>query len=115
MRRALLLLTLLVVALPFALVGASFLALDDRPLVARPAALGPAQVERAKRLLDDNDPRRLKPGAQRTVSLSQQDPDLPRTTWPAATRAAARRSPCGPASRRSPRRPSSRRIRSDAS
>ena len=76
MRRALLLLTLLVVALPFALVGASFLALDDRPLVARPAALGPAQVERAKRLLDDNDPRRLKPGAQRTVSLSQQDLDL---------------------------------------
>jgi len=76
MRRALLLLTLLVLALPFALVGAVFLALEDRPLVARPAALGPAQIERAKRILDDNDPRRLKPGAQRTVSLSQQDLDL---------------------------------------
>jgi uncharacterized protein YfiM (DUF2279 family) len=76
MRRALLLLTLLVLALPFALVGAVFLALEDRPLVVRPAALGPAQIERAKRILDDNDPRRLKPGAQRTVSLSQQDLDL---------------------------------------
>jgi hypothetical protein len=76
MRRALLLLTLLVLALPFALVGAILLALEDRPLVARPAALGPAQIERAKRILDDNDPRRLKPGAQRTVSLSQQDLDL---------------------------------------
>ena len=76
MRRALLLLVLLVLAAPFALVGAVFLALEDRPLVARPAVLGPAQVERVKRILDDNDPRRLKPGTQRTVSLSQQDLDL---------------------------------------
>jgi len=76
MRRALLLLTLFVLALPFALVGAVLLALEDRPLVARPPVLGPAQVERVKRILDDNDPRRLKPGVQRTVSLSQQDLDL---------------------------------------
>ena len=76
MRRALLLLTLLVLALPFALAGAVFFALEDRPLVARPAALGPAQIERAKRILDDNDPRRSKAGAQRTVSFSQQDLDL---------------------------------------
>ena len=76
MRRVLLLLALLVLALPFALAGAIFLALEDRPLVARPAALGPAQIERAKRILEDNDPRRLKPGAQRTASLSQQDLDL---------------------------------------
>jgi hypothetical protein len=76
MRRALLLLTLLVLALALVLVGAVFLALEDRPLVARPAALGPAQIERAKRILDDNDPRRLKAGARRTVSLSQQDVDL---------------------------------------
>ena len=76
MRRALLLLVLLVLATPFALVGAVFLALEDRPLVARPATLGPAQIEHAKRILDDNDPRRLKPGTQRTVSLSQQDLDL---------------------------------------
>ena len=76
MRRALLLLVLLVLAAPFALVGVVFLALEDRPLVARPAVLGPAQVERVKHILDDNDPRRLKPGTQRTVSLSQQDLDL---------------------------------------
>ena len=49
MRRALLLLVLLVLAAPFALVGAVFLALEDRPLVARPAVLGPAQVERVER------------------------------------------------------------------
>ena len=76
MRRALLLLTLFVLALPFALVGAVLFALEDQPLVARPPVLGPAQVERAKRILDDNDPRRLKPGVQRTVSLSQEDLDL---------------------------------------
>ena len=76
MRRALLLLLLLVLALPLALAGAILLALEDRPLVARPAALGPAQIERARRILEDSDPRRLKPGAQRTVSLSQQDLDL---------------------------------------
>jgi hypothetical protein len=76
MRRALLLLTLLVLAAPLALVAALFLALEDRPLVARPAALGAAQIERVKRILDDNDPRRLKAGAQRTVSLPQEDVDL---------------------------------------
>ena len=76
MRRALLLFTLLVLALPLVLVAAVSLALQDRPLVTRPAALGPAQIERAKGILDDNDPRRLKAGARRTVSLSQQDIDL---------------------------------------
>jgi hypothetical protein len=76
MRRALLLLLLLILAAPLALVAAVLLALEDRPLVARPAALGPAQIERVKRILDENDPRRLKTGAERTVSLSQQDLDL---------------------------------------
>jgi hypothetical protein len=76
MRRALLLLLLLVLAAPLALVAALFLALEDRPLVARPAALGAAQIERVKRILDDNDPRRLKAGAERSVSLPQEDVDL---------------------------------------
>jgi hypothetical protein len=74
MRRALRLLALLVLAARPALVAAIFRALEDRPLVAGPPALGPGQIEPAKRILDDNDPRRLKTGAQRTVSLSQQDP-----------------------------------------
>jgi hypothetical protein len=73
MRRALLVLTLLVLAAPVAFAAAVFLALEGQALVARPAALGPAQIERVKRILDDNDPRRLKPGEQRTVSLPQQD------------------------------------------
>jgi hypothetical protein len=76
MRRALLLLVLLILAAPLALVAAVFLALEDRPQVARAPTLGPAQIERAKRILDDNDPRRLKAGAERTVALSQQDLDL---------------------------------------
>jgi uncharacterized protein YfiM (DUF2279 family) len=76
MRRALVLLALLVVALAVAIAGAVSLALEDQPLVARPAALGPAQIERAKRILDENDPRRLMPGAQRTVAVPQQDLDL---------------------------------------
>ena len=76
MRRALLLLFLLILAAPLAVVAALVLALEDRPLVARPAALGAAQIERVKRILDDNDPRRLKAGVQRTVSLPQEDVDL---------------------------------------
>ena len=76
MRRALLLLFLLILAAPLAVVAALVLALEDRPLVARPAALGAAQIERVKRILDDNDPRPLKAGVQRTVSLPQEDVDL---------------------------------------
>jgi hypothetical protein len=75
MRRALLVL-LVLLAPPLALVAAVVLALEDRPLVARPAALGAPDLERVKRLLEHNDPRRPKSGAPRTVSLSQQDVQL---------------------------------------
>lgn len=75
MRRALLVL-LVLLALPVALVAAVVLALEDRPLVAKPAALGASELERVKRLLEQNDPRRLRSGARRTVSVSQQDLQL---------------------------------------
>lgn len=53
-----------------------WLALDTRPVVANPVAFTPAHIERAKRLLDRNDPRRMRPGVLRTVVVSQADLEL---------------------------------------
>ena len=59
-----------------ALVGAVFLAVDDQPRVHRTAEVTPANIERARRILDRNDPRKLQSGVRRTITLSQQDFDL---------------------------------------
>ena len=55
---------------------ALFLALDRRPSVARAAEFTPEHVDRAKRILDANDPRRMRTGAVRTVAVSAADADL---------------------------------------
>ena len=67
------LLLLLVLCVPVALAAVVMLALDDTPLVAGAAALTPAHIERAKRLLSHNDPRRMQPGVLRTLTISQED------------------------------------------
>jgi hypothetical protein len=59
-----------------ALAGTLFLAIDNHPIVERAAEITPQNIERAKRILDQNDPRKLKSGARRTVSVSQGDLDL---------------------------------------
>ncbi|MEK7249592.1 MAG: hypothetical protein AAB209_04135, partial [Bacteroidota bacterium] len=61
---------------PLALVGAVFLAVDDQPRVHRTAEVTPANIERARRILDRNDPRKLQSGVRRTITISQQDFDL---------------------------------------
>src|SRR5437867_3079459 len=65
-----------VFAVPLALAGVVFLAVDDHPKINRAAEITPDNIGRAKRILDKNDPRNLKPGAVRTISVSEPDLDL---------------------------------------
>ncbi len=76
MRRIVVFLVCCFIALVLILGGALFLAIEDRPIVNRTAQFSPDNIERAKRILDRNDPRRLKAGEVRTVSISQEDLDL---------------------------------------
>ena len=63
-------------ALPLALAGAIYLAVDTQPSLNRAAEITPWNIERAKRILDQNDPRKLTPGARRTITVDQADIDL---------------------------------------
>src|SRR5262249_2330961 len=68
---------LLCVALaPLAVLGMVLLAIDKHPTVDRVAEITPQNIERAKRILDQNDPRRLKSGTRQTISVSRRDLDL---------------------------------------
>jgi hypothetical protein len=71
--RSLILVAVLVV---LAVGGVALLAISESPTVNRSAEISSASVERAKRILDQNDPRKLKPGTLRTITVSQQDFDL---------------------------------------
>ena len=53
-----------------------YFAIDSAPRVSGAASLTPAHIERAKRLLDRNDPRTLRPGVLRTITVSEEDLDL---------------------------------------
>jgi hypothetical protein len=70
------LILLLIFALPLILVGAVYLAIDTEPKIYRAAEITPASIERAKRILEQNDPRKLKSGARRTISVGASDLDL---------------------------------------
>jgi len=70
------LIVLLIFVLPLAIAFAIYLAIDSHPTTDRAASITPASVERAKRILDQNDPRKLKSGERRTVSTSAADLDL---------------------------------------
>lgn len=65
----------LFVLLPLAGAAAVFLTIDTQPTIERTAAITPSTIERAKRILDQNDPRKLKPGTRRTILLSNDDLD----------------------------------------
>ena len=67
---------LLFVILPLAVIGLVYLAVDTQPSLNRAAEITPSNIERAKRVLDQNDPRRLTPGAHRTIVVTQGDLDL---------------------------------------
>lgn len=70
------LILLLVIALPLGVLAALALCFQSTPLIARQADFSPADIERAKRMLEQHDPRKARPGALRTVALSQRDLDL---------------------------------------
>lgn len=76
MRRLIKFFLLLVFMLPVALAGAFLLMIDDQATINRAAEVSPANIERAKRILEQNDPRKLRSGARRTISVSQRDLDL---------------------------------------
>jgi hypothetical protein len=76
MRFLLKLILFLIVALPLILAGAVYLAIDTEANINRAAEITPSSIERAKRILEQNDPRELKSGARRTISVGASDLDL---------------------------------------
>ena len=62
--------------LPLILAAAVFLAVDTQPTIDRAAEVTESSIERAKRILAQNDPRKLKSGMRRTVTISSGDLDL---------------------------------------
>jgi len=67
---------LLLIGLPFAAAAALFLAVDTQPTISRAAEVTPSSIERAKRILEQNDPRKLTSGARRTIAVTAGDLDL---------------------------------------
>lgn len=76
MRGLLRLALLLLLAAPLVLVALVLLALDNTPLVTSEVVFTPAHIERAKRILSRNDPRRMRPGVLRTMVINEEDLDL---------------------------------------
>ena len=66
----------LLFAVPVLLIGAVFLAIDSQPLLSRGAEIKPENIARAKRIVERNDPRNLRPGALRTIQVGAEDLDL---------------------------------------
>ena len=70
------LLIVLLMALPLGVLVLAWLAIEDQPLVADKLVLNAADVERAKRLLERNDPRAMRAGVLRSIIVPQQDLSL---------------------------------------
>lgn len=64
------------IAIPLLLIGVIFLAIDSTPVVDRAAEITPANIERAKRIIEANNPRHIKAGTIKTISVNQSDVDL---------------------------------------
>ena len=67
---------LLLLLMPFALIAAIYLSVEQTPLVTRDMRLSPAEVQRARDLFARHDPRRLRDGEVNTISVSHEDLDL---------------------------------------
>ena len=77
MKRLLLRLSALVLlGVPLALFTAVYLCFEEAPLVRRATEFRPEDVERAVRLIEKHDPRRMKSGTLRTLSMRGEDLDL---------------------------------------
>ncbi len=69
-------LVLLTLGLFVALVGAAFLAVDRQPLLTHTVNIRPENIARAKRIVERNDPRRMRNGVLRTILIGNEDLDL---------------------------------------
>lgn len=67
---------LAVIGLPAAALIAVWLCFQDAPLIARTPSITPADIDRAKRIVEKHDPRKARPGTLRTIVASPQDLDL---------------------------------------
>ena len=59
-----------------ALLSAIYLSVEKQPLITGIAQFTPAHIDRAKHILSRNDPRKMKAGVLRTITISQEDLDL---------------------------------------
>lgn len=115
--RALLLGLFLLPVLPIA---ALWLCLQDAPSVVRGAELAPQDIARARRLIDQNDPRKFRAGDTRSVAISGKDLDLVLNYAAGRYAGAAARATLGPgqvrvqASAEIPRNPFGRYLNVDA-
>jgi hypothetical protein len=66
----------LVITFLLAAAYALYLAIDLKPMVRRAAEITPSNIKRAQQVLEQNDPRRLRAGTRRSLTLNQQDLDL---------------------------------------
>ena len=70
------LLFIVFVGIPLALGAAVFLAFQDEPLVRRTVKFTPDDIERAMRIFEKHDPRRMKSGTLRTMSIRADELDI---------------------------------------
>lgn len=62
--------------LPLILAGVLLSVVEDEPILQEWAVMTPERIARGKRVLEQNDPRRLRPGTIAKVKLDQEDLDL---------------------------------------
>jgi hypothetical protein len=67
---------LLLFALPILAIAAVWLCFEDSPSVVRSVQLTPQDIENAKRIIDQHDPRKTSYGGPRTVAITEQELDL---------------------------------------
>ncbi len=66
----------LIILIPLALAAAIYFAIEQTPLVETQATLTPGQIDRAKSILDQHDPRYLQDGEVKTITIRKRDLDL---------------------------------------
>ena len=67
---------LLLFALPVLAIAAIWLCFQDAPTVVRSVQLTPQDIENAKRIIDQHNPRKAKAGGVRAVTISERELDL---------------------------------------
>ncbi len=70
------LLFFLALLVPFAGAFAAYLAIDGRPAIDRAAEFTPDNIERAKRILDEHDPRKRRGSRERVITVTAAEVDL---------------------------------------